>query len=147
MAAGSTTRQASSFSNRSRSSAKAKRENAGEARSSDDGGARVWRSSSITRSLPVFLMSFMRSVTGSSRLPKAIRRPIRWRCRNCGLCRGAPITVKMLLVDGLLLSLVTVRNIPYPMTFWKRKLQEILYCIACPVWVIKETQILPEYGI
>src|ERR1017187_9833072 len=59
--AGSTTRQASSFSNRSRRAANAKRENAGEARESDDGGARVWRSSSITRSLPVFLISFMRS--------------------------------------------------------------------------------------
>ena len=65
MVAGSTTRQASSFSSSSRSSAKAKRENAGEARSSEDGGARVWRSSSITRSLPGVLDEFHLSVKRS----------------------------------------------------------------------------------
>lgn len=49
-----TARQPWSFSRRSRSSAKAKSERTGEARSSDDGAVSDLRSSSNTRSFPVF---------------------------------------------------------------------------------------------
>jgi len=56
---GSTMRQASSFSSKSRSSAYANKENWEEARSREDGGANDLRNPSITRSEPVFLTSFI----------------------------------------------------------------------------------------
>ena len=81
--AGRTTRQVSSFSSRSRSSANANREKAGDAKSREDGGTSEWRSSSMTRSLPVFLMIFtyrvqriLRYRDSGSRPPfKILRRP------------------------------------------------------------------------